>query len=153
MLYNRAVVEGWYVRTQRAPIPWEAWILPLALRGSFVLISYIMLGCLSVMLRVLLSTASCSPAFKWAARSRFLWFPFHPIGYLMHLTFPIKMFWFSIFFGWLCKVLITRFGSNDSYRKTIPAFLGLVLGDVTMILFWLVIDGWSGRTAHQLMPG
>jgi hypothetical protein len=88
-----------------------------------------------------------------AARSRLLWFPLHPIGYLMCLTFPIKMFWFSIFLGWLCKVLITRFGGNETYRKTTPAFLGLALGDVTMMLFWLLIDGLQGRVGHQLMPG
>lgn len=31
-------------------------------------------------------------------------------------------------------------------------FLGLVLGDVTMMVFWLLIDGWQGRTNHGLMP-
>jgi hypothetical protein len=63
------------------------------------------------------------------------------------------MFWFSIFLGWLCKGLIMRFGGIDTYRKVTPAFLGLVLGDVSMMLFWLAIDGWQGRTGHQLMPG
>lgn len=86
------------------------------------------------------------------ARSRFAGFPFHPIGYLMCLTFAAHMFWFSIFLGWLCKILITRFCSHDAYRKLIPAFLGMALGDVTMILFWLLIDGWQGRTNHHLMP-
>jgi hypothetical protein len=87
------------------------------------------------------------------ARSRFSGFPFHPIGYIMSLTYPGFMFWFSIFLGWLFKVLIMRFGGHDSYRKTVPLFLGLALGDIAMILFWLVIDGWQGRTGHQLMPG
>ena len=86
------------------------------------------------------------------ARSRFTWFPFHPIGYLLSLTFAAQMFWFSFFIGWLGKTLISRFGGSDSYRKAMPAFLGLALGDVTMILFWLAIDGWFGRTDHHLMP-
>jgi hypothetical protein len=34
----------------------------------------------------------------------------------------------------------------------VPTFLGLTLGDVTMMLFWLCIDGSQGRTYHQLMP-
>ncbi|PQV63312.1 hypothetical protein B1R32_11339 [Abditibacterium utsteinense] len=87
------------------------------------------------------------------ARSRFAWFPFHPIGYLMCLTYAAAMFWFSIFLGWGFKRLITRFGGHETYRNLLPMFLGLVLGDVVMILFWLVIDGWQGRIAHQLMPG
>lgn len=87
------------------------------------------------------------------ARSRYLWFPFHPIGYLMCLTYPMNQLWFSIFIGWLFKVLITRFGGSDSYRKVVPLFLGLALGDVIAMLFWLCIDGWQGHGVHQLMPG
>ncbi|HEX8236086.1 MAG TPA: DUF6785 family protein [Abditibacteriaceae bacterium] len=86
-------------------------------------------------------------------RSRIPIFPFHPLGYLVSMIFPVRMFWVSIFLGWLAKVLITRFGGIDTYRKATPAFLGLAFGDVTMILFWLVIDGWQGRTGHLLMPG
>ena len=87
------------------------------------------------------------------ARARFAWFPLHPIGYIMSLSYPTAVFWFSIFLGWLLKTLITRFGGGDAYRKTIPLFLGLALGDVFMIIFWLVIDGWQGRVGHLLLPG
>jgi len=87
------------------------------------------------------------------ARSRLAWFPLHPLGYLMAFTLPLHLFWFSIFVGWLAKSLITRFGGHDTVRKTTPLFLGLALGDVTMMLFWIIIDGWQGRTGHQLMPG
>lgn len=86
-------------------------------------------------------------------RSRFLWFALHPLGYLMCLTYPMHTMWFSILLGWLCKVLITRFGGIDTYRKMTPGFLGLAFGDVSMMLFWLCIDGWQGRQGHQLMPG
>lgn len=33
-----------------------------------------------------------------------------------------------------------------------PAFLELSLGDVTMMLFWLAVDGLNGRVGHLLMP-
>jgi hypothetical protein len=87
------------------------------------------------------------------ARSRFVAFPFHPIGYLMCLTYPMQMLWISVFIGWLCKVLIVRFGGHDTYRKAMPLFLGLALGDVVMMLFWISIDAWQERMGHQLMPG
>lgn len=87
------------------------------------------------------------------ARSRFLWFPLHPIGYLMCLTYPLNRLWFSIFLGWLGKSLITRFGGGDSYRNVRPLFLGLIFGDLVMMLLWLGIDGWQGQLKHQLMPG
>ncbi len=87
-----------------------------------------------------------------AARSRLLWFPFHPLGFLLSLTWAMEQVWFSIYLGWMCKVLVTRFGGVDTYRKTRPAFLGLALGDITMILFWIIIDGWQGRVGHHLTP-
>ncbi len=86
-------------------------------------------------------------------RGHYAWFPLHPIGYLMWGNYPSAIFWTSIFVGWGCKVLIRRFGGQDAYRKLLPLFLGLILGDVTMMLFWLGIDGWQGRSMHQLLPG
>lgn len=48
---GRAAVEGWYVGTGTAPIPWGAWLVPLGLWMIFTLTSYFMLACLSVILR------------------------------------------------------------------------------------------------------
>ena len=87
------------------------------------------------------------------ARSRFSWFPLHPIGYVMFTPFAIQTMWFSIFLGWSIKVTVTRYGGSETYRKLTPAMLGLILGEVVMMLFWLAIDGWQGRSNHQLMPG
>lgn len=86
------------------------------------------------------------------ARSRLLWFPLHPLGYLLALTAPTQRAWFSFFLGWLAKKLVTRFGGHDTYRKLVPAFLGLILGEVSMFLLWLIIDAWQGRSGHGLLP-
>jgi hypothetical protein len=86
------------------------------------------------------------------ARARLTWFPFHPAGYLMALTWPAAALWCSIFIGWAVKTLILRFGGPDTYRRATPFFLGLALGDVTSIFLWLAIDGWQGKTLHLLMP-
>jgi hypothetical protein len=50
--YNRAVVEGWYTGLREGQaIPWGAWMVPLIAWCSMILVTYIMLGCLGVMLR------------------------------------------------------------------------------------------------------
>ena len=85
-------------------------------------------------------------------RARFAWFPLHPLGYLLALTAPTQRAWFSFFLGWICKVTVTRFGGHDAYRKLVPAALGIILGEVSMMLFWLLIDGWQGRGSHSLLP-
>lgn len=87
------------------------------------------------------------------ARARFAWFPLHPLGYLMWSPYVMYAMWFSIFLGWLAKMLILRFGGGETYRRLMPLFLGLALGDVSMMLFWNAVDLWQGRTGHQLMPG
>lgn len=87
-----------------------------------------------------------------AARSRFAWFPLHPLGLIMCVPFAMHAMWLSIFLGWLSKTIILRFGGTDSYRKTIPFFLGLALGDIMMVVFWIITDACQGKMGHALLP-
>ncbi len=87
-----------------------------------------------------------------SARSRFAWFPLHPLGLIMCVPFAMHAMWLSIFLGWLAKTLITRFGGTDAARKVTPFFLGLALGDISMVIFWVCVDGYFGRTGHALLP-
>lgn len=88
-----------------------------------------------------------------ALRARSGWFALHPMGYVMANSYPMQVLWFSILLGWTAKTLVSRFGGTDAVRKVGPLFLGFALGDVTMMLFWIAVDGFFGRTGHQLMPG
>ena len=50
--YNATVTRGWFDGLQPgAAIPWGAWLVPLAVWMSMVLVSYGMMACLSVILR------------------------------------------------------------------------------------------------------
>jgi hypothetical protein len=62
-------------------------------------------------------------------RARFLWWPFHPAGYLVAGSFGLFRLWFPIFLSWLLKVLILRYGGLRGYRLALPFFIGLVLGE------------------------
>jgi hypothetical protein len=84
---------------------------------------------------------------------RFVVLPLHPLGYAVAVSFPMFVFWLSAFIGWACKTLVLRFAGTDTARRLNAFFLELVLGDVVMMLLWLVIDAWQGRSGHQLMPG
>jgi hypothetical protein len=100
----------------------------------------------------LLSGGALTGGLVWA-RAHLLWFPLHPLGILMSLSYPMGRLWFSIFLGWACKVLVMKFGGVETYRRLIPLCLGLIVGEVVMILLWLLVDGWQGRSAHQLFAG
>jgi hypothetical protein len=67
--------------------------------------------------------------FLAAMRSRFLGWPFHPAGYLVSGSFGLFRLWLPIFVSWLCKSLILRYGGLRTYRRALPFFLGLVLGE------------------------
>ena len=50
--YNQTVVAGWYEGLRPgASIPWGAWLVPLAVWSAAIIAIYIMLACLSIMLR------------------------------------------------------------------------------------------------------
>ena len=99
-----------------------------------------------------LSLGAVSTLALMLLRAQWAGFPLHPLGYLISLTFALDQLWTSILVGWGCKVLAVRYGGHETYRRAIPFFIGLVLGDVAMMLFWLLIDGWQGTINHQLMP-
>ncbi len=71
-------------------------------------------------------------------RLRFAWWPLHPVGYLMLETFPSSTFWFSIFLGWLLKIVLVQFGSSGLYRACRPACIGLLVGESAAAGFWLI---------------
>ncbi len=72
-------------------------------------------------------------------RTSFVWWPFHPAGYALALSFAMEYFWLPILIAWLLKVMIVRYGGVKSYRAAIPFFLGLILGDYTMGSIWAII--------------
>jgi hypothetical protein len=72
-------------------------------------------------------------------RLTYTWWPLHPIGYLMIGTFPGSTLWFSIMIGWICKVLIVRFGGAKMYMDARPFFIGLIVGESIAAGGWLLV--------------
>jgi len=86
-------------------------------------------------------------------RQRFLWFPFHPVGFIMMQTYPMKCLWFSTLIGWALKSVIMRYGGAKGLVASLPLFLGLAFGDIFMMVVWLIVDAITGTHEHYLMPG
>jgi hypothetical protein len=72
-------------------------------------------------------------------RLHYTWWPLHPVGYLMTMTYPQAHLWFSIMLGWLARTLILRFGGARLYTDAKPFFLGLIVGESMAAGFWLVV--------------
>ncbi len=78
--------------------------------------------------------------FLGAMRTRFVWWPFHPIGYLAASSESVYRLWVPIFVTWLIKGSLLRYGGLRSYQRALPFFLGLVLGEFSAAFLRTVID-------------
>ena len=74
-----------------------------------------------------------------ALRARFAGFPLHPAGYALNMTFANDLFWCDMFVAWLVKTLVLRYAGLALYRKALPLFLGLILGDFVTGSIWSII--------------
>ncbi|HCV21973.1 MAG TPA: hypothetical protein DGN59_00830 [Candidatus Latescibacteria bacterium] len=65
-------------------------------------------------------------------KSRFLWWPLHPIGFPITATRVTDQIWFSVMIAWLIKVLVLKYGGTPLFRCSRLFFLGMILGAVTV---------------------
>jgi len=79
-----------------------------------------------------------------ALRMRFLWFPLHPVGFLAANSWGMHINWGSFFIGWLLKTLITRYGGLRLYRRSLPLFLGFIMGEMLHAGLWGIITWLTG---------
>lgn len=75
-----------------------------------------------------------------ALRTRFVWWPFHPAGYLVSGSFGLFRLWLPIFLTWLIKSLLLRYGGLSAYRKARPFFLGLIVGEFAVGYLRTLLD-------------
>ena len=97
--------------------------------------------------------------FVWL-RSRFMTFPFHPLGYLL-LLFSTQFtavspyykgvgdkldlsetswIWGSALVAWTIKKLIVKYGGMNAYKQSKPFFIGLVAGAVLVLFVVNMVD-------------
>lgn len=79
-----------------------------------------------------------------ALRQRFIGFPLHPGGFVMATNWAAELMWFPMFVAWATKCFVLRAGGVKAYRRVLPFFLGLILGDFVMGTVWALV-GWLGR--------
>jgi len=84
-------------------------------------------------------------------RTQFPWFQLHPAGFLAAGTWAMYTLWFSLLLGWIGKSCILRFGGMHLYRKLMPLFLGLIMGDCLSAIVWTVV-GLITHTGYMLLP-
>ncbi len=46
-----------------------------------------------------------------------MWFPFHPLGYVLATTHFARGCWFMAFLAWLARVIVVRIGGAHAIRR------------------------------------
>lgn len=134
-----ARVNSW--RTSMGSVPWQTlqnW-LNNPTRPDFPRLEAVFVGLVII-------------AILMFCRTQFTWWPFHPIGYALAGTSTMPWLWCATFVGWLIKLLIIRYGGMSGYKKYIPFFVGLILGDYITGGVWAIYGSIMGVTTYRVFP-
>ncbi len=83
-----------------------------------------------------------------ALRLRFFWWPLSPLAYPLAGYYFFSRLWFSFFVAWVIKGSLFKYGGIRAYRKALPLFLGLVLGDFVLGSIWGIIGLLTGEPTY-----
>ena len=79
-----------------------------------------------------LPTSPSHPKIRWWI----IWLGLALIGYAISGTWAVNFFWFSVFISYFIKLAILRFGGVRTFRRVVPFFLGLILGEFFVGSVW-----------------
>jgi len=92
--------------------------------------------------------ASAFTLVLWVLRNRYTWLGFHALGYCAGPG--LIWVWFPFMLAWIAKGLILRYGGQGTYRRMIPLFLGLVLGDYVIGSIWAILSPLLNYQGYQI---
>lgn len=82
-------------------------------------------------------------AFLSFTRARFLGWPMHPVGYAVSGSWSMNLLWMPMLIAWAGKLAVLRYGGLRLYRRALPFFLGLILGETVVGCAWSLAGiGW-----------
>ena len=129
-----------FVTAPQTPFRWLETQFQLPTETDWINLSFVWVG--AVVMAIL----------YWV-RNRFIWWPFHPIGFVASPgEWPLNNLWFSIFLGWSLKFSLVKYGGLKSFQRARPFFIGLVLGDCFIGGIWAVI-GLIVGDGYSMLPG
>ncbi len=84
------------------------------------------------------------------ARTALPWWPLHPAGYALAVSYAMDYFWVSFLIAWIIKLVIVKFGGMKLHNRAMPFFLGLVLGDYTVGCILAILGPLTGVPLYKI---
>jgi hypothetical protein len=86
----------------------------------------------------------------FALRSRFFWCPLHPAGYVIGVApGTTDLLWFPMAIALAVKWSLLRFVGFNAYRRAVPLFSGLVLGEALGGGLWPLVSLITRTTVYS----
>ena len=86
-------------------------------------------------------------------RHHFAWWPVHYIGFVVGDSWVMQRAWWSVFLGWLAKLIIMKMGGAGAYRRYMPIFLGMLFGQLMCGGLWMLWDAIAGNVGDYVYIG
>jgi len=74
-----------------------------------------------------------------AARTVYVGWPLHPVAYALSASWSIHLVWMPMIIAWIAKSALLRYGGLQAYRRALPLFFGLILGETVVGCAWPLI--------------
>jgi len=82
-------------------------------------------------------------------RSRLTWWRIHPVGFATSAMINTHALAMPIFLAWCTKSIILRVGGVQLYRRSMPLFVGLIVGYVAGVCVCFCVDAvWFPQKGH-----
>ena len=85
-------------------------------------------------------------------RTRFLWWPFHPVGFVISSDWGMAYLWTCLLVSWLIKWAVLRIGGFSSAQHLTRFAIGLILGDFVIGGLWSSISIITQRQMYNFWP-
>lgn len=82
-------------------------------------------------------------------RVRLPWWPLHPLAFAVSSSWEINLVWGPLFLAWLIKTLLLRYGGRGGFQKSLPFFMGLMLGQFVVGSLWNLYGIWQSLPTYQ----
>lgn len=79
-------------------------------------------------------------------------FPLHPVGYAVSSSWSMHVLWMPMFVAWLIKISVLRYGGLKLYRRVLPIFLGLILGDCVVGCALTILGAACNLPSYRFFP-
>ena len=83
----------------------------------------------------------------------FLWWPSHYIGLPVSDSWVMGVAWFSVFWGWLAKIVIFKFAGTQDYAAMRPFFVRMIVGQLMGAAMWMGVNFALGEVGNVVFVG